>query len=178
MKRDLPKRVYKFRNLYRYIPKGEKAINLGHNKDEALAKFYSIQNQKNINKDEIVSLEKTVMIMWKRHLKGSKQRKIEFQITVEDIEMALKQQKFKCAITKIRFNESKPDGMRFRPWLPSIDRVDNSKGYTKDNIRILCAFVNIAMNGFGEGFFKYVLEPLVEEQVKARLEVIKLTNNP
>lgn len=37
------------------------------------------------------------------------------------------------------------------PWFkPSIDRIDNAKGYTLDNVRIVCAVANFAMNVWGE----------------------------
>ena len=33
---------------------------------------------------------------------------------------------------------------------PSLDRIDNARGYTLDNIRITCAVANVAMNKWGE----------------------------
>lgn len=37
-----------------------------------------------------------------------------------------------------------------RPLAPSIDRIDSSLGYTRQNCRIVCAAVNYAMNVWGE----------------------------
>ena|SRR5690606_3248260 len=36
------------------------------------------------------------------------------------------------------------------PWLPSIDRIDNNKGYTKDNIRIVWYIENLCRNKFSD----------------------------
>ena len=33
-------------------------------------------------------------------------------------------------------------------YAPSLDRIDNSKGYHPDNIRVVCAFVNFMMNEY------------------------------
>jgi hypothetical protein len=35
-------------------------------------------------------------------------------------------------------------------YLASIDRLDNSKGYTKDNVRIVCASINYVRNKFND----------------------------
>lgn len=37
--------------------------------------------------------------------------------------------------------------------MPSIDRIDTTRGYTPDNVRLVCAAVNLALNQFGEGIF-------------------------
>lgn len=35
------------------------------------------------------------------------------------------------------------------PWQPSIDRIDNAKGYEVDNVRVVALIVNYAMNEWG-----------------------------
>jgi hypothetical protein len=42
------------------------------------------------------------------------------------------------------------------PFAPSIDRINPSIGYTKDNIRLVCASVNFALNEFGEDIFRKI----------------------
>jgi hypothetical protein len=50
--------------------------------------------------------------------------------------------------------ERNPPGKRFfNPLNPSIDRRDNSKGYTPANVRIVAVIVNLALNGFGDEVF-------------------------
>lgn len=58
----------------------------------------------------------------------------------------------KCKLTKLPFTyDRNPNGERFyMPYSPSLDRIDSKKGYTKDNVRLVCVIVNLALNVFGE----------------------------
>lgn len=49
-----------------------------------------------------------------------------------------------------KHNEKRPDAA-------SIDRIDSSKGYTFDNIRIVCLAVNLSLNAWGEAAFLPIL---------------------
>jgi hypothetical protein len=44
------------------------------------------------------------------------------------------------------------------PYRPSFDRIDSSKGYTPDNVRIIAYCVNTAMNEWGEDILKLMSE--------------------
>ena len=46
-------------------------------------------------------------------------------------------------------------GKARRPFKPSIDRIDRRKPHTPDNVRLVCAIANFAMNAWGE-------EPLIQ----------------
>ncbi len=62
-----------------------------------------------------------------------------------------------CEVSGIPFDLSR-NGLRLKtkaPFAPSVDRKDNSKGYTPDNSRLVCAVVNFAMNEWG-------LEPVMK----------------
>ena len=59
----------------------------------------------------------------------------------------------RCALTGIMFDTEKAENRtrhHKRPYAPSIDRIDNSLGYTDTNVRIVCVAVNLAMNTWGE----------------------------
>ena len=58
--------------------------------------------------------------------------------------------KGRCELTGIPFDFAKLDGCRRRPFMPSIDRIDCAKGYTVENIRVVCTAANLAMNQWGE----------------------------
>lgn len=40
-----------------------------------------------------------------------------------------------------------------RPFAPSIDRIESKKGYTSDNIQIVCQIVNRAKNEYSQEMF-------------------------
>lgn len=43
---------------------------------------------------------------------------------------------------------------RQHPRTPSLDRIDSSKGYTRDNCRIVSAQANLALSAFGESAYR------------------------
>lgn len=61
------------------------------------------------------------------------------------------QQGWCCILTGLSFQFETDH--RLRLYAPSLDRIDCSKGYTKDNVRIVTLAINIAMNDFGLEFF-------------------------
>lgn len=162
MERELPKRMYRHGLAYRIVNRDNSKVPLGRDLEAALRRYYVVMAKK----EEEPACPQT---MWKRHQKGAKQRGIVFTIGPEDVAQALEDQGGVCAVTGLAFRTDKPAGMRIKPWAASIDRINSSKGYEPGNIRVVCAFVNVAMNGFGEHFFEQVLEPLITAAVQARM---------
>ena len=73
----------------------------------------------------------------------AKKEGLEFNLDPEW--MVAKIRDGKCEVTGIPFSYGPPiNGKRINPWLPSIDRIESSKGYTKDNCQIVIAMFNIA----------------------------------
>lgn len=113
------------------------------------------------------TLEKRAYHLWY----GAKNRGFKFQILSDDILEKLKGGK--CEATGIQFEYS-TSGRKFvdNPFAPSIDRIDNSKGYTRDNIQLVCAIFNIAKNKFSkEDFEKFIFsayEFLMNQKAKSK----------
>ena len=65
-----------------------------------------------------------------------------------------------CLLTGIplEFSVNANKTRRFIPFAPSLDRIDSDDGYTKDNTRLVCVAVNLALNRFGEDLFTRVAE--------------------
>lgn len=88
----------------------------------------------------------------------SGKRGLESTITKADIEALIHDCAGYCAVTGIPLSFSaKLPGARVSPWMPSLDRIDCRKGYTKTNCRIVCYLANISMSQFGEGALKLML---------------------
>ncbi|GAB5468143.1 MAG: hypothetical protein Kilf2KO_11730 [Rhodospirillales bacterium] len=65
-----------------------------------------------------------------------------------------RENKGRCALTGLKFDlRQVGQGAARRPFAPSIDRVDSSSGYTRDNVRLVCQSVNFALNAYGEDTF-------------------------
>lgn len=74
---------------------------------------------------------------------------IPFSIGVADVKTVLARQTIdnivRCAVTHVELSlDSK------HPHFPSIDRIDNDRGYEPDNIRITTRFYNIARNTWSD----------------------------
>ncbi|MGD1924263.1 MAG: hypothetical protein ACFB03_08735 [Paracoccaceae bacterium] len=65
---------------------------------------------------------------------------------------ALDAQKARCALSGVPFDlEIHGHGAAPRPYAPSIDRKDATKGYTADNIRLICWAANLFLGTWGDG---------------------------
>jgi len=74
---------------------------------------------------------------------NNKARKVEISITKEDLRAMWDAQQGKCAITGMHMTYY-PRRMRDSTGLnASVDRIDQSKGYEKGNVRLVCYRVNV-----------------------------------
>lgn len=82
------------------------------------------------------------------------------------------QQNRKCKLTNLDFTfEIRESGKHFNPFNPSIDKINPNGGYTKDNVRLICVIVNLALNQFGEDNFKVMCEAYINN-LKNKGEVL------
>jgi hypothetical protein len=152
-------------------PDGRKS-KLGRDLTEALQRYYSLMNAATA---DLSAKELTAAYMVARHRKGARQRGLRFELTAADVDAVLDDQGPCCAITGAAFSTAKVEGVRIRPYLPSLDRIDNRQGYVRGNVRVVCGFVNIAMKAFGERLFTDVLTGIVRARVKAELRRREMT---
>lgn len=77
---------------------------------------------------------------------GAIRRGLEHSLTLDLLHTLFIIQDWKCRQTGILFDFSTMKGKR--SFGPTIDRIDNSRGYTIDNIQIVCNIYNMAKNEF------------------------------
>lgn len=74
----------------------------------------------------------------------SKKNSVEYSISKEFVIDLFNKQDGKCSKTGIKFELNNCDQSGGKsPWSPSIDRKDPNKGYTKDNVQLVCLMYNL-----------------------------------
>ena len=90
----------------------------------------------------------------------AKDKGLEFSLTLEWVKQRLKAGV--CEVTGIDFLL----GSLRHPFLPSIDRIDSSKGYTPENCRVVLWIINTAKHTLSEGDFQSALRQVAEAVVE------------
>lgn len=104
---------------------------------------------KGFNAKAQVSVLRTI---YARSSRRAREKEIEFDLTLEDIVQLNTIQRGRCNYTGRPFFTEKPsEGMRKAKHqsgvyieIPSLDRIDPKKGYTKDNVHLVCRPINYA----------------------------------
>lgn len=87
---------------------------------------------------------------------NAKRRKIEFNITLEDMGDLFEKQNGKCALTGMKLTLKK--SLNDKTSTASLDRIDNKKGYLKDNIQWIYRPINFMKGILDENEFIYYCE--------------------
>jgi hypothetical protein len=141
---NIPLRVYWRHGAYHYVNESGKWTRIGKTLDDATAAL-----NKMTDKEWSEQKKRWTSYMYGNCSKNARARGIRFDLTRDDIAEMLEQSRGRCSVTGIFFEFSKKDHHRRRPWVPSIDRMDSQKAYTRDNCRLVCSAVNYAMNEWG-----------------------------
>jgi len=94
-------------------------------------------------KEGLKQKERRVRLWQNTLIHDSKHRKIENTLTVDDINKMMEDQNGLCYWFKIPLI---PSNKSKHPQQPSLDRLDVSKGYIKDNVVLSCYSANIGRN--------------------------------
>jgi len=94
---------------------------------------------------ENFTIEGRASMLRNRCKQRSKNNNMEFSLSKDYLIELLS--KKKCAKTNINLII---DDSSYNPYAPSIDRIDNSKGYVDNNIQIVCMIYNFCKNSFTE----------------------------
>ena len=94
-------------------------------------------------KNESLKQKERRVRLWQNTLIHDSKRNKEHNLTVDDVNEMFQKQNGLCYwfnVPLIPSNDSK------HPQQPSLDRLDRSKGYTKDNVVLTCYSANIGRN--------------------------------
>ena len=123
------------------------------------------ERYKQMKYDYYSSKRGRIIELCKSAAKRAKQKHIEYSLSSDFLEELWSKQDGKCALTKIEFQiPQERTGGKASPFAPSIDRIDCSKGYTIENVRLVCVAVNYALNEFGEGVFNQICQAYLAQQ--------------
>jgi len=147
---DLPERVYRDGIAYWYRPRNGAPINLGRSKELALEKLQRIGREPTRMHEGHLKT-----IFWNAQ-KNARSRKLNFSLSKEDVLALWARSGGRCELTLIPFDLVNVDGFKRRPYAPSIDRIDGSKGYAPGNCRLVTVVANLAINEWGEDVFARV----------------------
>lgn len=86
--------------------------------------------------------------LYSRTKSNSKLNGIGHFVTYEYFANLWRKSEKRCAISGLIFSDYQPKNSRRKPFSPSIDRIDCSKGYSEGNIRFVCVAANIARSDF------------------------------
>lgn len=104
--------------------------------------------------------------MLKQSRKNARARGLPHSITIDDLREMASLSGGRCALSGLKFEyglAKEVDGLntrRKRPWAPSIDRIDSTRGYDIGNVRLVCVAVNIARQDFPDSVLYRIAEGL------------------
>ncbi len=104
--------------------------------------------------------------LWNSITRGAKLRGHSFEITIEEAWKLFKDQNRKCALSGLELNFNKKQRSKERT--ASLDRIDSSKGYTKDNIQWIHRDINIMKNVFNEEKFIELCSKIASHRGKSK----------
>ena len=102
--------------------------------------------------------------MFRKHLRRIRDRDTNCNITLEDMLEVWNKQEGKCVYSKVKLEPSKTKQSNNQIYTLSVDRIDSSKGYIKDNIQ----FISIAMN--------HMKNSMTHQETLQLIEILKNNN--
>lgn len=98
--------------------------------------------------------------------KRVRNKELRFDLDYDFLLALFRKQSGRCSKTGVKF--VLPQVARRNPWSPSIDRIDSSKGYTKDNIQLVCWIYNISKYVWDDKCVTKFAKTLINKGVRHR----------
>ena len=90
---------------------------------------------------------------------GSRNRKLDWQITAQDLVKMWEKQNGKCALSGVYLTHHK-DGSGAKEYNASIDRISGEKGYTVQNTQLVCYRINLMKHTLSEDLFYWWIKTI------------------
>jgi hypothetical protein len=104
---------------------------------------------------------------WKEFLRRARNSKKKLELEIDDLKTIWEKQEGRCPYTGWELILPTCQ-TRKTPQTASMDRIDSSKGYTKDNIQFVCVMANYAKNNFEEDCMREFCEAIYENCKKSK----------
>jgi hypothetical protein len=101
----------------------------------------------------------------------AKKGKVECSLTPEELFLLWQQCEGRCAVSGLEFSDEIVErAFVKKPFAPSLDRRDPTKGYSLHNIQITCVAANFAMNEWGIEILRRLASGVVEREQEEKEE--------
>ena len=87
-------------------------------------------------------------------------KKLKYSITTDDLEELYFRQSGLCAISGLKMTTISGRRHRSNSFVMSLDRIDSEKGYTKDNIQLVCWQANRMKDCLSWDEFKFWIKTI------------------
>lgn len=109
-----------------------------------------------LDEDAIKRVNRSLAHALPRARRRATRKGIPFDIDMPWLISEVERQGYRCALTGISFYaKHKPESAK-NPFAPSMDQIKPSKGYTRDNVRIVLFAINAMMSDWGSEVFEHV----------------------
>jgi hypothetical protein len=96
--------------------------------------------------------------LYRQAKRGAVIRNIPFELTPDDMFRIIERAKLTCEVSGHPMSTEKGTHGKRRPFAPSLDRIDSKLGYTFENCRLVCCWINLAIAEWGDDLFWKMVE--------------------
>lgn len=101
---------------------------------------------------------------WRRIERGAKSRRLELAITIQEAWDLLVKQNYKCALSGLDIKLERNYTKNYNNNTASLDRIDSSKGYIKENVQWVHKDINIMKLNFSEKEFLFYCQQIAKRK--------------
>jgi hypothetical protein len=142
-----------------------------HTKEEGKKRKKEYRLNPKVKEKEKLKYQERKLRLWENYLLShTKNRECENTLTVEDIKEIYNKQNGLCYWFKVPLI---PSLIKKHPQQPSLDRLDNSKGYVKDNVVLSSYAANIGRNETDSDVWLDFLDVMFNKTSKTKNKIDK-----